>query len=77
LLALPFMAAVFLLDRRDRLGRRRALLVALAGGAAGNVALLLHCPLVSRDHIFAGHTTVPVFLALLLCTLVWYRHRGA
>ena len=77
LLALPFMATIVLLDRRDRLGRRRALQVALAGGATGNVALLLHCPLVSREHIFAGHATVPVFLALLLCTLVWYRHRRA
>jgi hypothetical protein len=77
LLALPFMASIALLDRRDRLGRGRALLVALAGGATGNVALLLHCPLVSRDHILAGHATVPVFLALLLCMFVWYRHRRA
>ncbi|MHC4957821.1 MAG: hypothetical protein ACYTGN_05545 [Planctomycetota bacterium] len=75
LLALPFIAAVVLLDRRDGLDRGRALQLAFAGGALGNLGLLLHCPLVSHDHIFAGHASVPVFLALLLCTFVWRRLR--
>ena len=69
LIALPVIASVVLLDRRDRLGSNRALQAAFAGGAAGNLALLLHCPLVSSTHLLLGHATVPVVLGAALFAL--------
>jgi len=77
LMALPFLAVVAAMDRRNRLGRARAFQIAVAGGAIGNLALLLHCPLVSHGHLLAGHATVPVFLALLVGSAVWLRARRA
>lgn len=66
LFAAPLLLALFLADRRDRPGPGRILLAAGAGGLAGNLALLLLCPLVSPSHLLAGHATVPVLLALVL-----------
>ena len=73
IVALPVIASAMLLNRRDRLGRSHALQVAFAGGAAGNLALLLHCPIVSHSHILAGHVTVPVCLGIAL--YFWARRR--
>jgi hypothetical protein len=63
------------MDRRERLGRDRALQVALAGGAVGNLSLLLHCPLVSNEHLLAGHATVPILLGATL--YLWARRRSS
>lgn len=64
--AAPLLFALVLADRRDRAGPGRILLAAGAGGLAGNLALMLHCPLVSPSHLLAGHATVPALLALVL-----------
>jgi hypothetical protein len=77
LVALPIIAAIFLLDRRDRVGSSRALQAALAGGAAGNLALLLHCPLVSSTHLVLSHATVPVVLGTALFVIARRRARSS
>jgi len=77
LIALPIIASIVLLDRRDRLGSNRALQVAFAGGAAGNLALLLHCPLVSTTHLVLGHATVPVVLGAALFVMARRRSRSS
>ena len=65
--ALPFVALLLALDRRERRPWRDVALCAAAGGLAGNLTLLLHCPLVAREHLYAGHATVGLgFLALLV-----------
>ena len=65
--ALPFVVLMLLLDRKEARSIRDIVLFAAAGGLAGNLTLLLHCPLVSRAHLLAGHVPVALgFLALLL-----------
>ena len=68
--ALPIFVALFLLDRRPALDSA-ALIFA---GLVGNIALELHCPMVSPAHLLAGHFTVPLLLALLASLLLWRRH---
>jgi len=72
---LPFVALLFAVDRRERRPWPDVLLFAAAGGLAGNLALLLHCPLVAPAHLVAGH--VPVTLGFLVLLLVQARLRRA
>ena len=61
LCAAPLVIIVRALDRAPLLG---VTTLALAG-LVGNIALQLHCPIVSRSHLLAGHFTVPLFLILV------------
>lgn len=72
--ALPFVALLLALDRRERRPWRDLVLFAAAGGLAGNLTLLLHCPLVASEHLYAGHATVSLgYLALLGAMAAWRR----
>jgi hypothetical protein len=74
LFALPVVASIVLVDRRERLETGRALQAAFAGGAAANLGLLLHCPLVSSGHLVSGHASIPVAVGAAL--FVWARWRS-
>lgn len=65
-LGLPLLALLRLVDRGGELTWPRILLLAGATGLAGNLALVLHCPLVAPTHLLAGHASVPVGTLLLL-----------
>jgi len=73
--ALPLAGLLLLVDRRDDVALGRAALVAGVAGLAGNLVLLLHCPLVARGHLVAGHATVGVAFLVLLLPLVLFRIR--
>jgi len=49
----------------------------LAGGIAGNLALHLHCPIVARQHLIAGHASVvvPFLLVFAVVAISWRRAR--
>jgi hypothetical protein len=66
LTALPLLALLLLADRRDRIGFSRAALAAAAAGLAGNLVLMLHCPLVGRAHLITGHATVALIFLVAL-----------
>lgn len=68
--ALPLLAVLLLVDRRDHVDVARGALAAAAAGLAANFVLMLHCPLVGRAHLIAGHAGVGVvFLLVLLIAL--------
>jgi hypothetical protein len=65
LLALPFLAVLFVIERSDR-----PWLVLLTGfgaiaGLVANAALALHCPNTEPAHIALGHATIGTSLAAL------------
>lgn len=65
--ALTGMVVVFLLRALDRAAhdsRPAALLAAVTGGVAGNLALEFHCPVTAPAHIILGHATVGLVLVL-------------
>ena len=64
--ALPLLAVLLMTDRRDRIGTARGVLAAATAGLAGNLLLMLHCPLVDRAHLVAGHAGVGVVFLLVL-----------
>jgi hypothetical protein len=64
--ALPLLALALALDRGPGLRRDRLLIAGGLGGLAGTIALQLHCPLVSIDHLVAGHAAVPLALIALI-----------
>jgi hypothetical protein len=74
ILALPALVLLRLLDRTQRLGWPRVVLLAGATGLVGNLALAVHCPIVAPLHLLAGHATVPLGAFLLLALA---RRRGA
>ena len=55
LTSLPLLAALVLADRRERRPAGSLAFAAAAAGLAGNLTLLLHCPLVARGHLLVGH----------------------
>lgn len=67
LLATPVWLAVILLNRAPGASRRAAWLLGAATAAmAANLALQLHCPIVSVRHLLVGHAAaMPLLLALL------------
>lgn len=73
--ALPLFAVLLLADRRDRPRFVRLALGAGVAGLAGNLTLLLHCPLVGRGHLVAGHATVGFAFLLLVGAAAWWRAR--
>ena len=66
LVALPTMLFLFAANRTPRLDPVRVALAAGAGGLAGTIGLLLHCPLVSVSHRLAGHGGVGLAAAGVL-----------
>jgi hypothetical protein len=57
-LALPIVAALWLLDRRDHHGRELGALIAADFGSSANLLLFLHCPSVERGHLILGHASI-------------------
>lgn len=68
--ALPMLVSVMALDRSPGL----AVTALVAAGLIGDLALALHCPLVSPTHLLVGHFTVPLLFAAL-ATVIWWRRR--
>lgn len=73
--SLPLLALVLLADRRERPRAGRLAFAAAAAGLAANLTLLLHCPLVARGHLLAGHAGVGVVFLLLLGAAAFLRAR--
>lgn len=73
-LALPFVAAARMLDRRERLSASGALFLCGAGGLVGNVALLLHCGINDHRHLLLGHASLG-FAFGLVALFSRLRHR--
>jgi hypothetical protein len=73
--SLPLLGLMLLADRRDRRGLGRLAFAAAAAGLAGNLVLLLHCPLVARGHLLAGHASVGLVYLLLLAAAARLRAR--
>ena len=66
LLALPFLGLAWALERSDRLPASVLLFAGAASGLVANAALLLHCPLNDRCHLFLGHATIGLALTVAL-----------
>jgi hypothetical protein len=73
--SLPLLALLLLADRRERRSAARLAFAAAAAGLAGNLMLLLHCPLVAREHLLVGHVGVGFVVLLLLEAVAWARLR--
>jgi hypothetical protein len=70
LIGLPALLAAGLLDRGEHPHSAASdLLTPLLAAVAGYLALDLHCPLVGRAHLLAGHASL--LLALPLLFIVW------
>lgn len=61
--AVVLLAVLRGLDRRSWWTRGFAVVGLAAGGAAGNLALQLHCPVTDIDHLLVGHAIVGVVWA--------------
>lgn len=61
-LAVPLALLLWLLERGQLVDRRRLALAAITSSLAANLALQLHCPLVSTTHLIAGHASIIVLL---------------
>jgi len=64
-LALPFLFAVWVLERSDRPWLTLLVGVGAVAGLVANIALALHCPNTEPAHIAAGHATIGAALACL------------
>jgi predicted anti-sigma-YlaC factor YlaD len=64
-LALPFLFAVWLLERSDRPWLTLLVAVGAVAGLVANAALALHCPNTEPAHLAAGHATIGVAFACL------------
>src|SRR2546423_681929 len=62
--AVPVAFALWLLARSTAFSPMRALVVGLAGGATGMVALHIHCPIGTPEHLFVFHVLPWVLIAL-------------
>jgi hypothetical protein len=71
LFALPLLAGLLLLDRRDGLAAARVPLLAATAALLGNLALLLYCPILSTSHRLGGHAPVAILLAVVAGLLSW------
>ena len=69
--SLPAMGMVWLLDRQPSFRAP----VATIGALVGNLALLLHCPIVHEEHRLAGHVTVLFVLFAAVLLAGWLRIR--
>ncbi|MHC4452100.1 MAG: hypothetical protein ACYS0E_18490 [Planctomycetota bacterium] len=71
----PILLALYLLAR----GGNGPLVTVLGGltaaALAGNVALQLHCPILSHAHLFVGHAGVPILAILIGFPLALRRRR--
>ncbi len=67
-----FVAALHLLHRDQHAARSTALLAAAAGGLAANLALELHCPITTSEHLLASHASV----GFALVVGIWLMRRG-
>ena len=74
LVAIPTLLFLLATNRRPYLNAERIALAASAGGIAGTIALLLHCPLVGVAHRFAGHGGVGLAAVALLAVAMYVRH---
>jgi hypothetical protein len=74
---LPTLVLLFLLGRGGKPRSTVVLGALLATALAGNVALQLHCPLVSHAHLLVGHAGVPLLLVLVGLPLALRRNREA
>jgi len=75
LLSSPLLLWVWLADRRERWSPARLALAAAGAGLGANLYLLLHCPLVAREHLLAGHASTGIVLLLGLGAAAWARAR--
>lgn len=64
LAALPVLVVLRSIDRREHAASSRALVAAAGAGAAGNLALSLHCPITSPLHLLCGHALLGVIFVL-------------
>jgi hypothetical protein len=76
LVAVPTMAFLLAANRRDGVSAVRVALAGAAGGLAGTLGLLLHCPLVSVSHRIAGHGAVGLVAAALCVAAAAFLARG-
>jgi len=76
--AIPLLLIVALLDRDRQASGFRRLFTALCGGAAGLIALQLHCPITQPLHLLWGHAPVAagmVIIYSLVYVIRGFRHR--
>lgn len=73
LLAVPVLAALFLLERRTTATRAVVLLTAAAGGLVGNLVLQVHCPITHPAHLLSGHATIGFGLAAVYALVARYQ----
>ncbi len=69
------LVALRLLDRGGYGSRDGAFIAAITGGLVGNIALELHCPITTPQHLLLGHATVGVALVLGYHALTFGRAR--
>jgi hypothetical protein len=71
--ALLLVGAAWLVERSG-LRRRAAMVLGLVGaGALGNLALVLHCPIVAPAHKLLGHASISAVLLAAAAGLAWGR----
>lgn len=71
--AAPFVALLLLIDRHGGRWRSLHLSTAVTGGVVANLALQLHCPLVSPVHLVPGHATVGLILLGIVAVGIKFR----
>lgn len=69
LVGAPVAGFLLVVDRQPQASAGRLLLAAGAGGAAGTLGLLLHCPLESVAHRLTGHGAVALSVPVLLAAV--------
>jgi hypothetical protein len=65
LLAVPFLAVVWAVDRGDRPAWMLSAAIAAVAGLVANAALVLHCGNTEPAHLAAGHAGIGVFFVAL------------
>jgi hypothetical protein len=72
----PFIALVWLLERRDPMPLTSLLVVGALAGIAANLLLHTHCPSVHLGHLLLGHASIGVAWALGLVLLGRFQRKS-
>jgi hypothetical protein len=75
LMGVPALLAVLLFHRGGALDRGVWMLGVCLAGAAGNLALHLHCPLVDTTHLLVGHASIPAVFLLVAGAVALLRRK--